>query len=186
MTAAVKRNRRDRAGGGVAAGQFLSDRRADPDGPAALAAIVQPGVAAAGERTGGKLSAGLRHRPGVDLPRRWACGRRQPQRLHRFLPNDQATEARRAVGGADHAATGADRELAPRGGAGGRGAAGSGSGRRLGRAHGAGRRAESDRLDPGDGGHGARESASFGRVSGGDDPTPAGAESAFRLREQLA
>ena len=76
-----------RAGGRVAAGQFLPDRGADPDGPAALAAVVQPGVAAAGERPGGELPAGLRHRPGADLSRRRARGCRQPQRLHRFLPD---------------------------------------------------------------------------------------------------
>ena len=35
------------AGCGMAAGQFLSDRRANPHGPAALAAVVQPGTAAA-------------------------------------------------------------------------------------------------------------------------------------------
>ena len=75
------------------------------------------------ERPGGDLSAGLRHCPGPDLSRRRACGRRQPQQLHRRLPDRYAAEARRAVGGADHAAPGADREPAARGGADGRAAA---------------------------------------------------------------
>ena len=134
-----------RAGGRMAARQFLPDRRADPDGPAAPAAVVQPGAAAPGERPGGELPAGLRHRPGADLARRWARRRRQPQRLHRLLPDGQAAEARRAVGDADHAAAGADRESAPRGGADRRRAPRSRPGRRLGRADGA---ASSSRTRP--------------------------------------
>src|SRR4051812_27378836 len=104
----------------MVARQFLRHRRTDSNGAAASAALVQPGAAAPGEWPGGGISSGVWHRAAIDLARGRRRQRDQRTAVYRGISNRDAADVGRAVGGADHAATGAAGKLAARGGAPGR------------------------------------------------------------------
>ena len=103
-----------RAGGRMAARQFLPDRRADPHRPAAPAEGLQPRAAAPGAGAVARIAARLRHRAGGDLAWRRARRLRDARPLRRGVSIDCSAHAWRVVGDSDHAAPGADRESAPR------------------------------------------------------------------------
>ena len=116
LTAAVKANRRI-----TPAGEWLLDnfylieeqiRTAERHLPRGYSREL-PRLA---ERPVARTSTRLRHRARGDLARRRPrrCGEPQPLRCR--LPDDHRLEAGRAVGHPDHAAPGADRESAARGG----------------------------------------------------------------------
>ena len=101
----------------MAAGQLLSDRRADSHRQAAPAEALQPGTAAPAARSFRRTSPGLRHRAGDHFTRRRARGPGKSHQLCGRLPDGDAADSGRVVGAADHAAPGADREPAARVGA---------------------------------------------------------------------
>jgi hypothetical protein len=107
------RQRADHACGRVAARQLPSGRGADPHGPAAPAAGLQPRTAVAGIRAFGRHAAGVRPGGAGHRPRRRPRRRREPEPLCRRLPVDRPAQPGRAVGDPDHAAPGPDRQPAP-------------------------------------------------------------------------
>ena len=99
---------------GMAARQFLPDRRADPHGQAAPAQGIQPRASAPGARAVRQASARLRPRVRGDLAWRRPGRRGEPFPFRGGLPDGDAAQAGRIVGHSHHAAPGADRESAPR------------------------------------------------------------------------
>ena len=111
-----------------------------------------PRIASGRER---RSAARLRPRAARGRPRRQPARSRLADALHRLVPDGQDAAARRAVGGADHAAPGADREPAARRGAGRGEPGGARSGGAVGRPHDRRRRARPEEPDPRRGRHGA-------------------------------
>ena len=136
------------AGRRMAARQLLPHRGRGAHGQAPPAARLQPRAAAHRRRRECRSAARLRPRAACGRPRRQQARPRLADALHRLVPDGQDAAARRAVGGADHAAPGADREPAARRGA-GRGEPGGARSRgTLGRPHDRGRRARPEEPDP--------------------------------------
>ncbi len=83
---------------GMAARQFLSDRRADPHGQAAPAQGLQPRASPPGARAVGQASARLRPRVRGDLARRRPGRRRKPFPFRGGLPDGDAAQGRANCG----------------------------------------------------------------------------------------
>ena len=106
---------RRQPGGRVAARQLPPDRGAAARDPRRPAAPLLPRPAGAARRAAGRPAARLRRGLGLRRPHRQRLRRGAARPFPAGLPGDARAHAGRAVGAADHAARGADREPAPAG-----------------------------------------------------------------------